>query len=407
MKYWKKILLTGILIPFVLFSLIFLFIFFKGKDIFIKKLEALTHKKVTLDYIYLSLPFNLVAKNLAIQGQAKIEELSVSPSVFYLLFGKIVFNRIRLIKPQITYQRIPPAISPALSGSGNLEDIKETPSTISFIEPKHKRKDIFRFILKRLEIKDGNLTLIDHTAGPSGVKITIKDISFNLTDLYLYPVSVVTNFELKGKIPWRKGKEGEIAIAGWLNLYKKDMQASLKIASIDGVYLHPYYANWVDLEKARIESATLNFTSNITSLNNNLAAECHLELSDIVRKARLPEEEVKKAERVTDAVLDIFRALGQGKVVLDFTIRTKMDSPQFGFDSIKMAFENKLANAKNGKGFNLGNILLFPAKFIEGAVKGAVDLSKALIEGVFGVGKEFKKAVENTLEKEEAPSKEK
>ena len=69
------------------------------------------------------------------------------------------------------------------------------------------------------------------------------------------------------------------------------MQASVDIRDIDGIYLYPYYANWVDLEGARIEKAKLNFSSKITGINNDVNAACHLALADIVRRPLAEEEE--------------------------------------------------------------------------------------------------------------------
>ena len=66
------------------------------------------------------------------------------------------------------------------------------------------------------------------------------------------------------------------------------MQAALKIKDIDAIYLYPYYSMWVDLEKARIEKAKLNFSADINGLNNNVNVECHLELTDMVRKPLEP-----------------------------------------------------------------------------------------------------------------------
>jgi hypothetical protein len=159
----------------------------------------------------------------------------------------------------------------------------------------------------------------------------------------------------------------------------------------------------VDLEKARIEKATLNFISTIHGLNNNVTADCHLELADIVRKPRSPEDspEREKAEQIADAVLDLFRAMNQGKIVLDFIIRTKMDRPEFGFKSVKSAFEEKLALASKANGsFQPQDLLMLPGKLLEGAVKGATDFSKAVIEGTFAVGNQLKKSVEDTFKKE-------
>jgi hypothetical protein len=249
-------------------------------------------------------------------------------------------------------------------------------------------------IIKKINIKDGRLELLDRTIGENGMKITVKDIYFDLDNLYLLPRSVITNFELKAKVPWQdSGEEGKIEAEGWLNLFKKDMQATLKIEDIDGVALYPYYSKWVDLEKARIQKAKLNFSSEIQGLNNNVTANCHLELTDIVRRPLETEESEQKAARIADAVMEIFKVLNQGKIVLNFTIKTKMDRPEFGIGNIKMAFEEKLSQGAKSSGINIEDILVLPAKLLQGTVKGATDLSKAVIEGTVAVGREITKAI--------------
>jgi hypothetical protein len=264
-----------------------------------------------------------------------------------------------------------------------------------------KNKKRMRFIAKRIKISEGRIDFIDLTAGTGGIRIALKDINFNLRNLFAFPSSVITSFNLNAKIPWEKGRdEGVIEAEGWLNFAKKDMQATLNIKDIDGIYLYPYYSDWVDLEKARIQSAKLNFTSDIHGLSNNVTALCHLELTDIVRKPLEEGQSEEKASKVTAAVLDIFRTLNQGKVVLDFTIRTKMDRPEFSFTNIKMALEDKLHQGGTADTFEPQDVLLLPSKFWEEVVKYATKFSKVVIDSSFMVGNEIKKSVEDIFKKE-------
>ena len=156
----------------------------------------------------------------------------------------------------------------------------------------------------------------------------------------------------------------------------------------------------MDLEKARIEKAKLNFSSKIQGTNNDVSAQCHLELADIVRKVRPPEEPQQKAEMITDAVLDMFKSMDQGRVVLDFTLHTKMDHPQFGFDNIKSAFEGKLMQARASAGLRTQDLLLFPGKMLQSGIKSGTELSKAVIDGVFALGSGLKKVFEDAMNKQ-------
>jgi hypothetical protein len=177
----------------------------------------------------------------------------------------------------------------------------------------------------------------------------------------------------------------------------------LKITDIDGVYLYPYYSSWVDLGKARVDKAKLNFTSNIEGLDNNLTAQCHLELTDIVRKPRSSDEAEGKVERIASAVLEIFRALNQGKIVLDFTVRTKMDRPEFGFGNIKMAVEDKVSKARRSESIKAQDVLALPGDFLQRMYKGAADIWKAFSDGAVAVGQELQKTAEATFRKETKP----
>jgi hypothetical protein len=385
MKIRKKLIFLGILVLIGIYCIAYAFILTKGKAIIQKNLENLTHKKVTIGFFDITFPLNLEIKNINIEGAGKIEKIMLSPSLLSLITGSVGLNSLRIIKPEITYEKEPTPFYP------------ESMSAAPFAQ-KQKRKPL-RLILKHINIKDGKINFIDHTAGEEIIKILIKDINFNLTNLYLFPASVIANFELEGKIPWQQGQEvGKIEADGWINFFKKDMQATLKIQDIDGIYLYPYYSQWIDLGKAGIENATLNFTSNINGLNNNITAECHLELTKIVRKER-PLEELSKEEKITETILDFFKTLSQGKIVLDFTIRTKMDRPEFGFSDIKMAFEDKLAKAKVNNGFKVQDILNLPSNILQRTIKGATDFSKAVIAGTLAVGNELKKAVQDSFKK--------
>lgn len=413
MKTFKKILVTGLVIFALVFVVAYIVIVFQGKAIVTGQLETLLRRKVSINYAGLILPLDLEIKNLDIPGFAKVGRILISPSIPGLLSGKIVLNNLKLINPQLAYEKTQDKgnnrnRAEGVSADVNTMSVASNPQLKSNLiksnlQPKSdsKKNQYLRLIIKRLNIKDGRIDFIDHTLPGEGIKITLKDINFNLTNLYIYPRSAITHFELTGRIPWLQGQEeGKIEAKGWVNLFKKDMQATVKITDIDGVYLYPYYSTWVDLEKTRIESAKLNLTSNIKSVDNNLAAECHLELTDILFKQRQEEEGIGNAEKIAEAVLGIFKALNQGTVIVNFTIKTKMTSPEFNFGYIKTAFEERLREGMKYSRMRNGDIIKFPVKVAGGTVKGATDLSRAFIDGTFSIAKGLKEALQYAFKKE-------
>jgi hypothetical protein len=284
----------------------------------------LTARKVNIGYFDVRPYFNLEIRDLEIEGLAKIDSLYISPNIFSLLLGNVGLNRIVMVGPKITYERIPLAVQ-------EFQEIVVNGASREKGTIKPKKKYILRLALKQIIIKNGELNFIDHTVGPEGIIISIRDVNAEIENLYLFPASVVTEFKLSALIPWQAAEEkGRVNIDGWINIFKKSMEAKVKIEKIDGVYLYPYYAQWgVDLEKARIEKATLNFNSDIHGLNNDITAQCHLELTDIVRRPKEEEGETSKGEKIAEVVLGIFKSLNQGKIVLDFTIKTKMSRFKF------------------------------------------------------------------------------
>lgn len=413
MKRLVKILYIGLVIVILFFIVIHIFVNIRGKSFLIKKLEQTFGRKVEIGSLSTSFPANLYIKNIEAKGLFRVDEVIAGGGIFDIFRRNFKLSLLKVVRPVVTIERgfvtsITEDITPPdknlqqKNGSQEKTDNKVVSPNLNPLALPQGKFLSLGFSLTRLIVDDGTINFIDRSTDKNGISIKVKQINIKVNNFNASPItSRVTSFELKGKIPWREGQEeGKIELEGWLNLFKKDMEANLKIMDIDGIYLYPYYSQWVDLEKTRIEKAKLNFTSNIHGFNNNITAECHLELTDIVRKPLSPEESKEKAAKITDIVIDIFKTLNQGKVVLDFTIRTKMNRPEFGFGNIKMAFEDKLAQSKRANGFDVQDILRLPANILQGAVKGATDLSKAVIEGAFSVGNGIKKAVEDTFKKE-------
>ena len=395
MKRLIEGLFLVVVVLLIIFALVYVFLSFQGKAIIINQLEEATHKKVTVGEFRLTPPLNIRLNGLKIEGLADIEYIYVSPSILGFFTGNIVLNKIEVTNPQLILERgLPEQVA---QSNAPIPPIPETTAKVQ-LPLKENVANPFPVIFRRLVIKNGKVNIIDYTVGQPGIKLTIKDINFALNNVFVFGRAMISSFDLKGKIPWQEGQEeGKIEAEGWVNFGKRDMQATFKVSDIDGVYLYPYYAQWVDLEKARIQKAKLNFSSNIHGLDNDLTAECHLELTDIVRKPRTSEENREKAEQIADAVIEIFKALDQGKIVLNFTIRTKMDSPQFNFGNIRMAFENKIAQGRPGISITPQAVFRLPGKLLEGGIRGATDFTKSVIDGTFAIGQELKKSVEETF----------
>ncbi|MFA5092898.1 MAG: DUF748 domain-containing protein [Candidatus Omnitrophota bacterium] len=398
MKNWQKIFKIVVIVV-ILFSLFYVFLMLEAKHLIIKVISDGSGRKTTIDKLEIKPPLNLEIKNLEIQGVFKASYIYLSPSIPNLLRGRVALNKVRIFNPQLTYQRIPPPV--IVQDSTAVVEFPQAEVAVPVVTapaPVSQDNKVFPIIIKSLKVKSGLLNFIDSTATAGSIKIIIKDIQFYITNLSTVNINAVSNFNLRASISWNTGEpDGRLFLQGWANFGKKDVLAKLKIEDIDAIVFYPYYSTWVNLEKARIDKAKLNFSSDIKGVNNNVDAVCHLELIDMVRKVRPPQEPQQKAERLTDAVLDMFKSMNQGKVILDFTLHTKMDQPAFGFANIKSAFEGKIMEGKARAGLRPQDMLLWPGKLVQSGVKSGIDLSNAVVDGAVALGNGIKKFFERTI----------
>lgn len=394
MKLTFKIIYT-VLIGFVIaFSFLYIFFASTGKAIAIRKIQDLTQRKVTIEYVDLKPLFSLEIGKLEIMGLAKIDKINISPSFFGILRGKLIFNELTIIKPEITYEkRVAEAGQPIASA------IVPAPKPTPAPEAKVEKKKSAPIIFKNLGVEDGSVTFIDYTIGEKPIKIIVHKINFHLYNTASGGSTTFTNLDLNAKLPWAEGKkEGSIEADGWFNLPKMDMHALLEIKDIDGIYLHPYYSKWVDLQKSRIEKATLNFSAALYGLNNDVSGECTLELVDVVFRPRAADEPQEKAEKIAVAVLGRLSQMDQGRYVLTFPVKTKMDKPEFNVDMIRNAFEHKIMSTQSGP--EVRDVLMLPSELIEGIFRSAVNITKTVLTSTVAVGKEVAGTVTGKTKKE-------
>ncbi len=391
MKNWKK-LFTIIAIIVIVFSLIYALFLLAARFIITHQIEKATGLKTIISKLDI-LPGGIEVKGFEITGLIRAKRVYVSPSIPSLLFGKLAFNKIVIVGPEITYQRNPAPVAPVKNTP--VEAVGSQP-----IAPAEAPAKPFPVTIMKLKIYSGRLNFIDTTAASGRISVLVKDINFYITNVFTAGKRMISNFGLKGNISWDTGEpDGTLQLQGWVDLYKKDMLATLKIENIDAIVFYPYYSTWVDLEKARIQKAKLNFNAEIQGVNNDATVNCHLELADMVRSVRSLEEPQQKAERITDAVLDMFKSMDNGKVVLDFILHTKIDRPEFGFDNFKAAFESKLMQARTSAGMRPQDMLSLPGRWVRSGIKTGTDLSNALIDGVFDLSNGIKKFFEDRMDR--------
>ncbi len=409
MKLLKKILLAVGVIILAVFLGLHTFVSIKGKDLLTKKLHFIFQSEVTVGRVTTSFPFLLIAKDVEVKNWFKIKKAFASTGIIDIFSGNFILSDLKLVGAEFSLEKAKreknAEISAEIIPEGKAEGSKTLPVNPGAVAGSGTGDDFFlpqRIILKRLTISDGTFIYADFTKSETPINIKVKDLNIKLEN-FQWPFlgSVVTFFKISGKVPWENIKEeGWIEFEGWINFFKKDLRAKLEVKDIDGVYIYPYYSSWVNIDKARVEKARLNFSSNITSINNDVNAACHLELTQISFKPKEEQGKEPRMEKITNVVLGLLKAMNQGKIVLDFNLKTKLDNPEFGLGIIREAFKDKIYQSRKNQGSGAMEIIKFPGKVIGSTITSAADLTKSVINSTLTIGKEFKKAVEVSFTKE-------
>lgn len=388
MRLWIRTARIIFIVLAFLWTAPYLFLFMFGKAIFRRQFEELTGCAVRVGLVDVGHSLNFLIEKISFENAGAIASISITPDIISCLRGRLVFSEVHIEKPNFTFVRRPKETPPVAHAA-------ESGAVPRFLAV----RPLFPNVIKRLIVSNGAVTVIDYRVKPEGLVLRAANIYLAATD-FATSLSSITGFELRGDIPWAEGPlAGRLSASGWMNLFKKDMQAHVDIRNIDGLYLASYYAKNIPFEKTGIEKAVLNLATDIVGVNNELTLKCRLELTDIIQRRPTIEEPRHAGERYADAVLERFREKDLNAYVLEFSQTTKMDQPDIGFGIIRTAVEDKLARSRVGGLFKPEAVFLFPGRLAFGVIKGVGDVSRALVEGGVVVGTEVKRALHASFDR--------
>lgn len=312
---WLTIILAAVFLVFSIILALF------GKAIILKAIEKNFKRKVTFESINLSFPLSVRLRRLEIHNLAKIESLSLRPSILGFFVGRIVLNELNLFRPEITLE---------MDEQGRLN----IPQTGGKSPP---------LLLAGLDIEEGRFIFTDKKIEANGYKIIVNNINAKIHKAAFPPTSLFIRFDLSASLGDRPDTaQGVAKTSGWIDFGPKDMEGKFELKGIDLTYLAPYYNKFISDKK--LTSGKLNLVSNLKSVKNDLTAKCKAELTDLVYLKEVPAEgEAPKIDLVPN-ILNLF-SNDTGRIVFDFTIRTKLDNPRINMQELRgiigmAAFEN-------------------------------------------------------------------
>jgi len=315
-----KVLICLLVVTLVVFVSGGVYITLSGKKIIISQIEKNLKVKAKLDAVSVSLPFSVNLTGLEIGDFFKAEKISAAPSVLGFLAGKLILSGLTVVNPVI-----------------NLEQSQDGRFNLPVLEQKGKQPPI---LLAGLVVKNGKFIFNDKKISDS-YKVILERIDADISKVKFPPTSLNTKFKLSAVLTAADTKAlGTINASGWVDFGPKDMDAVIDIKDLDVVYFAAYYGNFISNKK--LLSASLGLSSELKAKNNDLSIGSKLMLSNLTYEKEEPPKEgepsVKEGEAPeVDAVknaLDFF-ADEQGNISLDFTIKTKLDSPKIDAGELK------------------------------------------------------------------------
>jgi uncharacterized protein involved in outer membrane biogenesis len=300
----------------ILLSVIYLVASLTLKPFLLKELSrGLNNRRVEARAVSVSFPLNFEFKDLRLFNKEEermlltVEDLKIGLNPFSFFTQTTLLNYILLSKPDLKLEK-------SSSGELNISDLL-TPSQ----KPKAKSKR--QLLILRIEIKKGEIELLDHTAVSQPFTTKIDNLNLRIAKVYFPPTSAKTNFNLSFDLVNLAGQiRGSAETQGWVNIIKKDMSADLEIKNFDLTYFKPYYKSGF----SSIQSGVLSFDSNLNSKDNDLAARCKLEVNSLT----FAQENESSSDVFGVSVTNLIDYLkdSQGKISMTFTLHGKMDKPQ-------------------------------------------------------------------------------
>lgn len=332
MKILKKNFLIFIVAFIVTFCVGYVFVSIFAKNIIKDQIKNQLHLNADIASVSLGLPLSVDIHGFELESLAKIQKITVTPSIAGFLSGKIILNKVSLIRPQITLQR-------NADGSFNLPQL-----------PQGGKNPV---LIAGLFIKDGMVSVTDKRAKIEPFVFSITNINIKIYKAGPLPYPISIKYALSALLPSRPGtKEAEAKGSGTIDWSHKNMRGDFKISDIDVMFFRPYLGAVISSQED-IRASLAYFDANLSAENNDLLIKCRLNVKNLSPQkeaAPVPEETQAPQEKPSPEALATL-GMGllknpQGEIVLEFDIRTKLDNPRLDRISLKgSVFQNILQNA--------------------------------------------------------------
>jgi hypothetical protein len=297
------------------------------------------------------------------------EEIRVYPSLLSLLKRPLRIKELTILRPFFFFYRsregrmVGPWVTVRKESEG--KEVSEGRA--------EKSGEPVQFRIDRIRIQKGSVDFVDRKVGGSPAQIKLRDTDFEIRDIGYPLTSVHSPVRLYARMDG-KGREGSIAIDGWIDAKNMDTETSLKIRKIEVKTFEPYYRKRVTAE---IESGTMDMDSKIVVKEGKIDAPGELDMINLhVREGGgmvlwIPAE----------TLVSLLEKKGH-QIKVKFHVKGNMENPQF---SLQETFLTQVAIA-------IAQALGVPIEVVgEEVLQGALKGEKGLMEGLQSTEGLFKK----------------
>lgn len=268
----------------------------KSKGLIVQYLEDYFGRQTIISSINIIPPFRLEIDDLRVGDLFSARRVIISPSLVGMLLGRVAFNDIVLIEPQVVLKRTKEGkFDLGLTDAPGEETDAAKPQFKAKTQNKTANSDKIKERVKKrliiigdLYVKDGKLSFTDSKVSKKGFSITISDIDIIASKLSLSVLPTPINFTVKAKIFTSEENKASIDFSGWVNLFKRNMEAKFNLTNFDLTFLAPYYSA---VTNSQVKSGFLSAEADVNSKNNNLNVKCRLSVKDFLFKEPVKEQE--------------------------------------------------------------------------------------------------------------------
>jgi hypothetical protein len=200
-----------------------------------------------------------------------------------------------------------------------------------------------------------------------------------------------------GLLQGEHSPKGKISINGWADIDTRKTQARIDISDLDGIYLYPYYAEWVHLEKARFQKAQIDFSADITGTGNKYDAACRLKLTQSEFEPLAQGQSLEQPQKLAMLGIEIFKTLDKGRVFVDFNLKFDADKPHLDMKPLGAAFSEKIKNGFAVRPADAKDALKLPEHVIRKTSATLGGITKNVLGQTVELGQQLQQTVQDTF----------